>query len=62
MPWDRLQVELLPGHFVPLIGSEETWQAFCADNVVVVDIKCSSCELFLYCKNTAEMVSLLEYF
>jgi hypothetical protein len=53
-PWDRFQVELLPGHFVPLIGSEETWQAFCADNVI--DIECSSCETFLYCKNTAEMV------
>jgi hypothetical protein len=52
--WDRLQVELLPGHFVPLIGSEETWQAFCADNVI--DIECSSCQMFLYCKNTAEMV------
>lgn len=52
--WDRLQVELLPGHFVPLIGSEETWQAFCADNVL--DIECSSCQMFLYCKNTAEMV------
>ena len=51
--WDRLQVELLPGHFVPLIGSEETWQAFCADNVI--DIECSSCQTFLYCKNTAEM-------
>jgi hypothetical protein len=53
-PWDRSQVELVPGHFVPLIGSEETWQAFCADNVI--DIECSSCEIFLYCKNTAEMV------
>jgi hypothetical protein len=53
-PWDRLQVELLPGHFVPLIGSEETWQAFCADNVI--DVECSSCQVFLYCKNTAEMV------
>jgi hypothetical protein len=52
--WDRLQVELLPGHFVPLIGSDETWQAFCADNVI--DIECSSCQTFLYCKNTAEMV------
>jgi hypothetical protein len=52
--WDRLQVELLPGHFVPLIGSDETYQAFCADNVI--DIECSSCQMFLYCKNTAEMV------
>lgn len=52
--WDRLQVELLPGRFVPLIGSEETWQAFCADNVI--DIECTSCQTFLYCKNTAEMV------
>jgi hypothetical protein len=52
--WDRLQIELLPGHFVPLIGSDETWQAFCADNVI--DIECSSCQMYLYCKNTAEMV------
>jgi hypothetical protein len=52
--WDRLQVELIPGHFVPLIGSDETWQAFCADNVI--DIECSSCQMFLYCKSTAEMV------
>jgi hypothetical protein len=53
-PWDRVQVELLPGHYVPLIGSEETWQAFCADNVV--HIECSACQMFLYCKNTAKMV------
>jgi hypothetical protein len=52
--WDRFQVELVPGHFVPLIGSEETWQAFCTDNVI--DIECSSCQMILYCKNTAEMV------
>jgi hypothetical protein len=52
--WDRFQVELLPGHYVPLIGSDETWQAFCEDNVI--HIECSSCQMFLYCKRTAEMV------
>jgi hypothetical protein len=52
--WDRFQVELLPGHYVPLIGTEETMHAFCEDNVI--HIECSSCQLFLYCKRTAEMV------
>jgi Zn ribbon nucleic-acid-binding protein len=52
--WDRFQVELLPGHHVPLIGTEETMQAFCEDNVI--NVECSSCQMFLYCKRTAEMV------
>jgi hypothetical protein len=52
--WDRKQVELLPGYYVSLIGSEETWQAFCEDNVVTTE--CSSCQNFLYCKDTVSMV------
>jgi hypothetical protein len=52
--WSRSQVELLPGYYVSLIGSEETWQAFCEDNVITTE--CSSCQLFLYCKDTAGMV------
>jgi hypothetical protein len=52
--WNRCQIELLPDYYVSLVGSEETWQAFCEDNVIHAE--CSSCQMFLYCKDTACMV------
>jgi hypothetical protein len=52
--WNRKQVELLPGCFASLVGSEETWHAFCEDNVITTE--CLSCQIFLYCKDTAGMV------
>lgn len=47
-------IEVEAGHAVPLKGSEETWNAFCRGKVI--DTECISCQTFLYCDATANIV------
>jgi len=52
--WKRIDIEIVPGHNVPLLGSDESWHAFKNDNVIPTE--CSACQTFLYCIDTASMV------
>jgi len=52
--WARSLVEIAPGYSVPLIGSEETWDAYCEKSVRSLD--CTVCRTFLFCADAASMV------
>lgn len=51
--WNRPLVEVLPGVRLPLRGSEETWQAFCNDQVE--GNHCPACGTFFYCHIAATL-------
>jgi len=52
--WHRPLVEIHPGYSVPLRGSDETWHAYCHDNVASVD--CTACLSHILCIASASMV------
>lgn len=52
--FERRMVEVAPGHFVALRGSEETWHALQRNTVTIVS--CSCCEISLQCIQDAAMV------
>jgi hypothetical protein len=54
MKWARQKVEVFPGHFVSMCGSEETWNAFCRK--AVLDTSCAACATFMFCIDSASMV------
>jgi len=52
--WYRPLVEIHPGYKVPLIGSDETWHAYCQN--AAIGVKCCACQTDLYCVASSTLV------